>query len=116
MLQSIRDNTKRLVNYCIMILSIIRGFVVSAAWTLGNYDRWATLGNLSLPFGNNIGGFKNFMRIKLSLRKDSNISFFGTDSVELDLEDYISGCVAQEIGNAHIEACRAQAIAARTNC
>ena len=34
----------------------------------------------------------------------------------LDLEDYISGCVAQEIGNAHIEACKAQAIAARTNC
>ena len=56
------------------------------------------------------------MRIKLSLRKESNISFFGTDSVELDLENYISGCVAQEIGNAHIEACKAQAIAARTNC
>lgn len=47
------------------------------------------------------------MRIKLSLRKDSNISFFNSDSVELDLEDYISGCVAQEIGNAHIEACKA---------
>lgn len=56
------------------------------------------------------------MYIKLSLKKDSNISYFETDSVELDLEDYISGCVAQEIGNAHIEACKAQAIAARTNC
>lgn len=56
------------------------------------------------------------MRIKLSLKKESNISFFETDLVELNLEDYISGCVAQEIGNAHIEACKAQAIAARTNC
>ena len=57
------------------------------------------------------------MRIKLSLAKDSNISFFnGEVAVLLDLEDYISGCVAQEIGNAHIEACKAQAIAARTNC
>ena len=57
------------------------------------------------------------MRIKLSLKKDSNIFFFnGEVAVLLDLEDYISGCVAQEIGNAHIEACKAQAIAARTNC
>lgn len=56
------------------------------------------------------------MKIKLSLHKNSNISFYGTDSVELDLEDYIAGSVAQEIGNAHIEACKAQAIASRTNC
>ena len=56
------------------------------------------------------------MDLKLSLNKDSNISFFNAHAVTLDLEDYISGCVAQEIGNAHIEACKAQAIAARTNC
>ena len=56
------------------------------------------------------------MDLKLSLNKDSNISFFNAQVVTLDLEDYISGCVAQEIGNAHIEACKAQAIAARTNC
>ena len=56
------------------------------------------------------------MRIKLALKKSSNIQFHNSDVVELDLEDYISGCVAQEIGNAHIEACKAQAIAARTNC
>lgn len=56
------------------------------------------------------------MKIKLNLKKSSNISFHGTNTVELDLETYIAGCVAQEIGNAHIEACKAQAIAARTNC
>jgi peptidoglycan hydrolase-like amidase len=56
------------------------------------------------------------MDIKLSLFKNSNISFFNAHAITLDLEDYISGCVAQEIGNAHIEACKAQAIAARTNC
>lgn len=57
------------------------------------------------------------MKLKLSLSKSSNISYFnGQSAVALDLEDYISGCVAQEIGNAHIEACKAQAIAARTNC
>ena len=56
------------------------------------------------------------MKIKLNLHKSSNISFHGADVVELDLEQYIAGCVAQEIGNAHIEACKAQAIAARTNC
>lgn len=56
------------------------------------------------------------MKIKLALKKSSNIQFHNSDVVELDLEDYISGCVAQEIGNAHIEACKAQAIAARTNC
>ena len=56
------------------------------------------------------------MRIKLNLKKSSNIEFHKSETVKLDLEEYIAGCVAQEIGNAHIEACKAQAIAARTNC
>lgn len=56
------------------------------------------------------------MKIKVVLKKSSNVKFHNSDVVELDLEDYINGCVAQEIGNAHIEACKAQAIAARTNC
>lgn len=56
------------------------------------------------------------MNIKLNLKKSSNIEFYGANTIELDLEDYISGCVAQEIGGAPIEACKAQAIAARTNC
>lgn len=56
------------------------------------------------------------MKIKLNLKKTSNIDFHNSETITLDLETYISGCVAQEIGNAHIEACKAQAIAARTNC
>lgn len=34
--------------------------------------------------------------------------------ITMDLEEYVFGVVASEIGNAHIEACRAQAVAART--
>lgn len=56
------------------------------------------------------------MRLQLKLYKNSNIEYHGSDEIELDLEQYIAGCVAQEIGNAHLEACKAQAIAARTNC
>lgn len=56
------------------------------------------------------------MLIRLSLKKSSNINYHGGSEVVLELEDYINGCVAQEVGNAHIEACKAQAIAARTNC
>lgn len=56
------------------------------------------------------------MHLKLELKKSSNINYHGATEVEIELEDYINGCVAQEIGNAHIEACKAQAIAARTNC
>jgi len=32
----------------------------------------------------------------------------------MDIEEYLKGVVPSEIGNAHIEACKAQAIAART--
>ena len=34
--------------------------------------------------------------------------------VEVDLEDYVTCVVASEIGNAKLEACKAQAVAART--
>ena len=54
------------------------------------------------------------MLIRLSLKKSSNINYHGGSEVVLELEDYINGCVAQEVGNAHIEACKAQAIAARS--
>ena len=56
------------------------------------------------------------MRLHLSLTKQSNINYHNSTSIVINLEEYINGCVAQEIGNAHIEACKAQAIAARTNC
>ena len=56
------------------------------------------------------------MLIHMLLKKSSNINYHGQPEVEIELEDYVNGCVAQEIGNAHLEACKAQAIAARTNC
>ena len=71
---------------------------------------------LLLRRGKNIEGFLKFMHVKLTLSKSSNINYHCQTEVVLELEDYINGCVAQEIGNAHIEACKAQAIAARTNC
>ena len=49
------------------------------------------------------------MKIKVKLdRMDGSIS-------EFELEDYVCGVVASEMGNAPIEACKAQAVAARTN-
>jgi hypothetical protein len=47
------------------------------------------------------------MRLQLKLYKNNNIEYHGSDEIELDLEQYIAGCVAQEIGNAHLEACKA---------
>lgn len=55
--------------------------------------------------------------ILVRLTRQENATHYGVsvgDSVSVPLEDYVAGVVASEIGNAHIEACRAQAIAART--
>lgn len=57
------------------------------------------------------------LQIKLKITRKSNADYFKVDLndiVSIDLEDYITGVVASEVGNAHIEACKAQAIAART--
>lgn len=57
------------------------------------------------------------MKIKVKITRAENASYFGAnigDVIEIDYEDYVAGVVASEIGNKHIEACRAQAIAART--
>lgn len=57
------------------------------------------------------------MNIRQTITRQSNANFFNAkvgDTVSLALEDYISGVVASEIGNDHLEACKAQAIAART--
>lgn len=53
------------------------------------------------------------MKVLISFSRDENIKYFGTSQVELDLEEYLRGVVPSEIGNAHIEACAAQAVAAR---
>lgn len=53
------------------------------------------------------------MKVLISFSRDENIKHFGTSQVELDLEEYLKGVVPSEVGNAHIEACAAQAVAAR---
>ena len=55
--------------------------------------------------------------MKVKITTSENIKYFGcakNDIVEVDIEDYITCVVASEIGNAPLEACKAQAIAART--
>lgn len=53
------------------------------------------------------------MIIKVKLSREENISYYGATEIEIDLEDYLKGVVPSEVGNAHIEACAAQAVAAR---
>ena len=47
-------------------------------------------------------------KIKVKRTRDKN------QIIEIDFEEYIFGVVASEVGNAHVEACKAQAVAART--
>lgn len=57
------------------------------------------------------------MKIKIRVSTASNMKYFGCAKgaiVEVELEDYIRCVVASEIGNANIEACKAQAVACRT--
>jgi hypothetical protein len=57
--------------------------------------------------------------IKIKLTKADNAKYFNVnvgDVVEVEFENfYLKGCVAQEIGNPHINAAKAQAVAARTH-
>lgn len=53
------------------------------------------------------------MLIKIKLSRQENIDYYKSSEITLDLEEYLKGVVPSEIGNAHIEACAAQAIAAR---
>ena len=57
------------------------------------------------------------MIIQVKLTRSENAEYFGVsvgDTVEILLENYVFGVVASEMGNAHLEACKAQAVAART--
>ena len=54
------------------------------------------------------------MKVRILFSKQSNIDYFNSDDVELDMEEYLVGVVAAEIGNAPVAACEAQAVAART--
>jgi len=57
------------------------------------------------------------MQIQVRLSRPENLEHFGLPSgatVTLDLETYLLGVVPSEVGNAPLEACKAQAVAART--
>ena len=57
------------------------------------------------------------MKIKVKITTPVNMKYFNCakDTIkEVELEDYVRCVVASEIGNASIEACKAQAVAART--
>lgn len=55
--------------------------------------------------------------ITVKITQRENAEYFGCltdDTVEVDFEKYVASVVAGEVGNAPIEACKAQAIAARS--
>ena len=57
------------------------------------------------------------MKIKVKITTSGNMKFFNCASgtiKEIELEDYVRCVVASEIGNASLEACKAQAVASRT--
>ena len=57
------------------------------------------------------------MKIKIKITGSENLSYYGVPSgteVEEDFEKYVAAVVASEIGNAPLEACKAQAVASRS--
>lgn len=54
------------------------------------------------------------MKINVKLTRSENISYYHKNQIEIDIEEYLKGVVPAEIGNAALEACKAQAVAART--
>lgn len=59
----------------------------------------------------------DYVNIKVKLSLKGNLQYFNReagDIVEIPFEDYLKGVVSAEVGNASLEACRAQAVAARS--
>ena len=57
------------------------------------------------------------MNIKVKLTRETNAGYYHAakgDTISIPFEQYLLGVVASEMGNAPLEACKAQAIAART--
>ena len=57
------------------------------------------------------------MTIQVKMTGSKNAAYYSVcenDVVEMELEEYLVGVVAAEIGNAPLEACKAQAVASRT--
>ena len=58
------------------------------------------------------------MTVRVKITRQKNAELLGcriNETVDIPLEEYIHGVVASEIGDAPLEACKAQAVAARTN-
>lgn len=57
------------------------------------------------------------MKIKLKIGRQENADYFGAnigDIIDIEFEQFLIGVVASEISNSNIQACKAQAVAART--
>lgn len=57
------------------------------------------------------------MKIKVKITTNENMKYYNCPKntiKEIELEDYVKCVVASEIGNASLEACKAQAVASRT--
>lgn len=57
------------------------------------------------------------MKIKIKITRSENTSYYNVPSgsiIEEDFEKYVAAVVASEIGNAPLEACKAQAVVSRT--
>jgi len=57
------------------------------------------------------------MEIQVQITRQENADYFNVkinDIVKVDFEQYVAAVVASEIGNSPLEACKAQAVAART--
>ena len=54
------------------------------------------------------------MLITLNLSREENVKHYGKKQITIDIEEYLKGVVGSEIGNASLNACKAQAVAART--
>lgn len=57
------------------------------------------------------------MKIKVKITTAANMKYYNCAKgaiKEIELEDYVKCVVASEIGNASLEACKAQAVACRT--
>ena len=57
------------------------------------------------------------MKVKIKITGSENLYHYGVSSgtiVEEDFETYVAAVVASEIGNAPLEACKAQAVASRS--
>ena len=57
------------------------------------------------------------MKIKVKITTNENMEFLNVKKdtvVEVEFEEYLKAVVASEVGNAHLEVCKAQAVAARS--